>query len=69
MYEAFSEFLVRLSGQGALWAVSVILAMAITAVVLYVFWDLVGRGVSLVRPGGRDRNISGGGPPPADRGH
>ena len=69
MYEAFSEFLVRLSSQGALWAVSVILAMAVTAVVLYVFWDLVGRGVSLVRPGGRDRNTPGGGPPPADRGH
>ena len=61
MYEAFSEFLVRLSGQGALWAVSVILAMAVTAVVLYVFWDLVGRGVSLVRPGGRNRNRTGGG--------
>ncbi len=60
MYEAFSEFLARLSGQGALWAVSVILAMAITAVALYVFWDLVGRGISLVRPGGRDRNTPGG---------
>ena len=69
MYEAFSEFLVRLSGQGALWSVCVILTMAVTAVVLYVFWDLVGRGVSLVRPGGRDRNTAGGGPPPADRGH
>ena len=67
MYEAFSEFLVRLSGQGALWAVSVILAMAITAVVLYVFWDLVGRGVSLVRPGGRNRNAPGSGR--AARGH
>ena len=69
MYEAFSEFLVRLSGQGALWAVTVILAMAVTAVALYVFWDLVGRGVSLVRPGGRERNTAGSGPPPADRGH
>lgn len=61
MYEAFSEFLLRLSGQGALWAVCVILAMAITAVVLYVFWDLVGRAVSLIRPGGRNRNTSDGG--------
>ncbi len=67
MYEAFSEFLVRLSGQGALWAVSVILAMAVTAVALYVFWDLVGRGVSLVRRGGRNRNPPGGGR--TDRGH
>ncbi len=61
MYEALSEFLVRLSGSTVLWAVCVIAAMAVTAVALYVFWDLVGRGVSLVRPGGRNRNTPGGG--------
>ena len=61
MYEAFSEFLVRLSGNTVLWAVFVIAAMAVTAVALYIFWDLVGRGVSLVRPGGRHRNTPGGG--------
>ena len=56
MYEAFVEFLVRLSGTGALWSISVILAMAITAVALYFFWDLVGRAVALVRPGRRAGN-------------
>ena len=67
MYEAFIEFLVRLSGQGVVWSVAVILTMAVTAVVLFVFWDLVGRAVSLVRPGGRTRNESGSGR--AARGH
>ena len=52
MYELLSEFLVRLSGSPGLWAVSVIAAMAVTAVALYVFWDLVGRVVALFRPGG-----------------
>ena len=56
MYEAFVEFLVRLSGNAVLWAVCVIATMAVTAVALYLFWDLVGRGVSLVRPGGRAQN-------------
>ena len=47
MYEAMFEFLAGLSANPGLWAVSVIAAMAVTAVVLYVFWDLVGRGVAL----------------------
>jgi hypothetical protein len=63
MYEAFSEFLVRLSGNTVLWAVCVIAAMAVTAVALYVFWDLVGRVVSLVRPGARARSVRSGGRP------
>ena len=67
MYEAFSEFLVRLSDHGILWAVCVIMTMAVTAVALYLFWDLVGRGVALVRPGGRRRNTTGDGR--AARGH
>lgn len=53
MYQAFSEFLLELSRHKILWAVCVIAAMAVTAVVLYFFWDLVGRGVALARPRGR----------------
>ncbi len=53
MYQAFTEFLLELSRHRILWAVCVIAAMAITAVVLYFFWDLVGRGVALARPRGR----------------
>ena len=48
MPEVFSEFLLALSDKTVLWAVTVIAAMAITAVLLYAFWDLVGRGISLV---------------------
>ena len=43
-----SEILVELRSYTVLWAVLVIVAMAVTAVVLYVFWDLVGRGISLM---------------------
>ena len=53
MYQAFTEFLLELSRNRILWAVCVIAAMAVTAVVLYFFWDLVGRGVALARLGGR----------------
>ena len=42
------EILNVLRGYSVVWAVAVIAAMAVTAVVLYVFWDLVGRGISLV---------------------
>ena len=48
MPEVFSEFLLALSDKTVLWAVTVIAAMAVTAVFLYVFWDLIGRGISLV---------------------
>ena len=47
MPEVFSEFLLALSGRGVLWSVAVIATMAVTATLLYVFWDLVGRGISL----------------------
>ena len=47
MPEVVSEFLLALSGNTVLWAVAVIAAMAVTAVALYVFWDLVGRGIAL----------------------
>ena len=47
MYQSISDFLVSLSGSSVLWAISVVMSMAITAVALYVFWDLVGRAVSL----------------------
>ena len=53
MYQALTEFLLELSRHSVLWAVCVIATMAVTAVVLYAFWDLVGRGVSLARPRGR----------------
>lgn len=42
------EILNVLRGYSVVWAVVVIAAMAVTAVALYVFWDLVGRGISLV---------------------
>ncbi|MCY4418179.1 MAG: hypothetical protein OXE87_17975 [Chloroflexi bacterium] len=42
------EILNVLRGYSVVWAVAVIAAMAVTAVALYVFWDLVGRGISLV---------------------
>ena len=42
------EILNVLRGYSVVWAVVVIAAMAVTAVTLYVFWDLVGRGISLV---------------------
>lgn len=50
MYQALSEFLLELSRHKILWAVCVIAAMAVTAVSLYVFWDLVARGIALARP-------------------
>ena len=48
MPAVFSEIVVELRNYAVLWAVVVIAAMAVTAVALYVFWDLVGRGISLV---------------------
>ncbi len=56
MHQAFFDFLLELSRHRILWAVCVIAAMAVTAVVLYFFWDLVGRGVALARPRGRSRS-------------
>ncbi len=47
MCQAISDFLVRLSGNSGLWAISVVASMAVTAVTLYLFWDLVARAVSL----------------------
>ena len=58
VYEALSEMLLSLSRHSVLWAVFVIVSMAVTAVVLYVFWDLVGRVVTLVRSLGRSGGIS-----------
>ena len=47
MYQSFGEFLLLWSARPELWAVSVIALMAVTAVALYFFWDLVGRAVSI----------------------
>ncbi len=47
MYLILTDFLVALSGNAGIWAVSVVALMAVTAVGLFVFWDLVGRAVSL----------------------
>ena len=47
MYQTFGELLLRLSAHSELWAVIVIAMMAATALLLYLFWDLVGRAVSL----------------------
>ena len=43
-----SEIFIVLRSNPVLWAVAMIAAMAVTAMALYVFWDLVGRGISLV---------------------
>ena len=48
MPAVFAEILVELGSYAVLWAVVVIAVMAVTALALYVFWDLVGRGISLV---------------------
>ena len=48
MPAVISEILIELRNHTVLWAIIVIAAMAFTAIVLYVFWDLVGRGISLV---------------------
>ncbi len=37
-----------LRSYSVVWSVVVIAAMVVTAVALYFFWDLVGRGISLV---------------------
>ena len=61
MPAAFWEIVVTLKGYPVLWAVAVIAAMAATAVILYIFWDLVGKVISLAarvlnmgRPGRRE---------------
>ena len=48
MYMALTEFLATLSLNAGVWAISVVASMAVTAVVLYFFWDLVWRAVSAV---------------------
>ena len=54
----FTDFLLMLRDHTVLWAIAVIASMAITAVVLYFFWDLVGRAISLVS---RALNLGGAG--------
>ena len=48
MPAVIAEILTELRSHTVLWAIIVIAAMAVTAIALYVFWDLVGRGISLV---------------------
>ncbi|MYC33944.1 MAG: hypothetical protein F4X64_12320 [Chloroflexi bacterium] len=48
MPAVIAEILIELRNHTVLWAIIVIAAMAVTAIALYVFWDLVGRGISLV---------------------
>lgn len=48
MYQALLQLLLQLSdARPELWSLSVIILMAITAVALYFFWDLVARAVTL----------------------
>ena len=61
MPAALWEIAVTLKGYPVLWAVAVIAAMAATAVILYIFWDLGGTVISLAarvlntgRPGRRE---------------
>ena len=61
MPPALSDFLLALSSQTLLWSLVSIAAMAATAVALYIFWDLVGRGIAfLSRLVGRRRREAGG---------
>ncbi len=48
MPAAVADFLISLTEHKLLWSVSVIVAMAVTAAVLYTFWDMVGRAITLV---------------------
>lgn len=48
MYQTLLQLLLQLSdARPELWSLSVIILMAITAVALYFFWDLVARAVTL----------------------
>lgn len=48
MYQTLLQLLLQLSdARPDLWSLSVIALMAITAVALYFFWDLVARAVTL----------------------
>lgn len=48
MYQTLLQFLLELSGaRPELWSLTVIALMALTAVALYFFWDLVARAVTL----------------------
>ncbi len=56
MFQAVLDSLVSLSGYPVLWALAMVVGMAVTAAALYLFWDLVWRGVSLLgRAGGARR--------------
>ena len=48
MYQTLLQFLLQLSdARPELWSLAVIALMALTAVALYFFWDLVARAVTL----------------------
>lgn len=48
MYQTLLQFLLQLSSaRPELWSLAVIALMALTAVALYFFWDLVARAVTL----------------------
>lgn len=48
MYQTLVQFLLEISAaRPELWSLTVIALMAITAVALYFFWDLVARAVTL----------------------
>ena len=48
MYQTLLQLLLQLSdARPELWSLSVIILMALTAVALYFFWDLVARAVTL----------------------
>ena len=58
MYQTLLQFLLQLSSaRPELWSLAVIALMALTAVALYFFWDLVARAVTLaVRIWNRSRS-------------
>ena len=48
MYQTLTQFLLEISSaRPELWSLTVIALMAVTAVALYFFWDLVARAVAL----------------------
>ena len=58
MYQTLLQFLLQLSSaRPEVWSLAVIALMALTAVALYFFWDLVARAVTLaVRIWNRSRS-------------
>ena len=61
MYESLAHFLKTFSAESPFfWALLVMAVTAVTALVLYGFWEIVLRGVGLALGGGQGRNDGSG---------